>query len=300
MSMTRHDGQTEPKVSVVIPTCDREQRLLSLIAELQKQTFQEFELIIVDQSSHPIDFKDLASLVPSGRFKVIRLEEKNRSIAKNVGIGVSRGNIVCFLDDDISLEPNLLETHVRFLHEKSLGGISCRICENGEEYISTTNILRVTFYGRSIGGRQSDVECTVESLVGGNMSVPRRILEQVGLFETAYIGTAILEEYDLSARIRALGYRLLFTNKSKVKHFPQVGGSDHIRATKPVEFFHDFNHNMALYFLRNRNWLLFPGAVAFAMIRTIVRGCQYRLGFAQTWYVFKGVFDGVKSYYRHR
>jgi hypothetical protein len=54
------------------------------------------------------------------------------------------------------------------------------------------------WYGRMKDGFQSDVSCDTETMVGGNMSIKRAILQEIGYFDAVFKGTAIFEEQDIS------------------------------------------------------------------------------------------------------
>ncbi len=157
---------------------------------------------------------------------------------------------------------------------------------------------RVTSYGRMIDGFQSDTECLVETLVGANMSIKREVMREAGYFDPMFVGTAIFEEQDLSERIRNLGMKILFTNKSVVRHVPQADGNLGLRAARPSGYYHDFHHNELVFFLKNRNHLLLLFVIPFCFLRTIKQSLRYHLSFREGLHMFGGVFSGIRAYYR--
>ncbi len=281
-----------PLVSVIIPTYGRRDVVEQLVRSFSNQTYKNIEVIVVHQG------EDSKPVNASGEVRWIRQNIPNRALAKNRGMQVARGEILLFCDDDIIPEPSMVEAHVQAHSDPGLGGVSCRVTEAGLPPISSTNICRVTSYGKMIDGFQSDTECRVETLVGANMSIKRRVAREAGYFDVMYRGTAIFEEQDLSERIQMLGYKILFTNKSSVHHTPQPDGNLGQRQQNPASYYHVFHHNELVFFLKNRNRLSLLLVIPFCLLRSIKQSIRYRLSFEQGIHIFAGVFAGIRSYYK--
>jgi glycosyltransferase involved in cell wall biosynthesis len=103
------------EVSIVIPTCNRRQRLLSLLADLSRSTHPIREVLIVDSSDdklRPDDYADFAS----APVHYIESARKSVCVQRNVGIQRARGDWVFLCDDDIEVPPDYvakLAEHVR-------------------------------------------------------------------------------------------------------------------------------------------------------------------------------------------
>lgn len=95
-----------PIVSIILPTYNRSNYLERAIKSVLDQSFQEWELIIVDDASTDDTFKVLKKWQEKdGRIKVLRNEKNNYSangISKNLnnGIHVANGKYIARLDDD--------------------------------------------------------------------------------------------------------------------------------------------------------------------------------------------------------
>ncbi len=92
---------SSPFFSVITPTYNRAQFIVSAIESVLAQTFHQFELIIVDDGS----MDNTESLVApfankDPRVRYIKQENKGRSTARNVGIEAAKGEYICFLDSD--------------------------------------------------------------------------------------------------------------------------------------------------------------------------------------------------------
>lgn len=111
----------QPAVSVVVPTCDRPDLLGRSVASILTQTFDDFEVIIVDDGTHrPVPdgmFDDpRVRIIPSGG-------AHGPGPARNRGIDAARGEYVAFLDDDDLWLPQKLEASVDALLENPDAGV---------------------------------------------------------------------------------------------------------------------------------------------------------------------------------
>lgn len=113
---------TRPIVSVIIPHYNLPKYLPEAIQSVLDQTFQEFELIIVDDgSSKPID-TIVNSFGP--RVRLIKQQNAGVSAARNAGIRASSGKYICCLDSDDKIQPTFLEKLVAVLESNWRIGIA--------------------------------------------------------------------------------------------------------------------------------------------------------------------------------
>jgi len=102
-----------PKVSIILPTFNRIDTIVRAIKSVQAQTFEDWELIVVDDGSTD----DTAALV-SGidpRITLIRQENRGFTEARNTGIRAGTGEYYAFLDSDDEFLPHHLALCVAFL-----------------------------------------------------------------------------------------------------------------------------------------------------------------------------------------
>ncbi len=108
-------GLETPKVSVIIPTHNRAALLPRAVNSVLSQTFQDYEIIIVDDCS-PDNTQDVIAAFSDPRVRSIRHETNRRqSAAINTGIANARGEYIAFLDDDDEWLPAKLECQVQIL-----------------------------------------------------------------------------------------------------------------------------------------------------------------------------------------
>lgn len=91
---------TNPIASVIIPTYNRADLLPNTIGSVLNQTFEDFELIIVDDCSSD-NTEEVVAQIHSPKIKYIRHESnKGGSAARNTGILSAQGKYIGLLDDD--------------------------------------------------------------------------------------------------------------------------------------------------------------------------------------------------------
>ena len=96
--------------SVVIPSYNRAAFILKTVDSVIKQSFPDFEIIVIDDGSTDDTesiLKKAYGVLPN--FSYYKTENKERGAARNYGFSKARGKYVCFLDSDDLLLPNHLE-----------------------------------------------------------------------------------------------------------------------------------------------------------------------------------------------
>ena len=101
------------RLSLLVATFGRDEELHALLRSLQAQTFQDFEVIVIDQNPDERVTDVLACY--AGDFPILHQRSaKGHSHAFNVGLKSVTGDAVAFPDDDCWYDPDLLEHVVRF------------------------------------------------------------------------------------------------------------------------------------------------------------------------------------------
>jgi len=99
--------------TVIITTWRRPTMLKALLNELTRQTFRDFEVVVVCDGEDVETRKVAESWKAEGSVRWI-FHEENRGLpaARNTGASSARGEFLLFLDDDLSVEPYLLQAHL--------------------------------------------------------------------------------------------------------------------------------------------------------------------------------------------
>lgn len=104
-------GLHQPFFSLFVPTYNRRQLLPRLLESVEAQTFQDFELLIVDDGSQDDTYEFLCSYQPRGNYqlRVFYQENQGRHIAFNTAFEQARGFLFTTINSDDTLAPNALE-----------------------------------------------------------------------------------------------------------------------------------------------------------------------------------------------
>ncbi len=134
-----------PLISIVMPTCNRPQLLAEAIESVIKQTYRNWELIIVNEGD--IDVTDIVEQYDQRRnIRYIRHRRSfGSSSARNTALRGASGEIVCYLDDDDVMYPDHLEIIVKNMRETGYpvvytdAVLTYEVTENGERVKKSTN-----------------------------------------------------------------------------------------------------------------------------------------------------------------
>jgi GT2 family glycosyltransferase/glycosyltransferase involved in cell wall biosynthesis len=102
------------RISVVVPTFNRQDSLLKCLRALERQSIlsQEFEVIVIDDASTDGTAEMLSSCPVSFELKYFKQVKGGPGTARNEGIRRAEGEIVLFIGDDIMADERLLEEHL--------------------------------------------------------------------------------------------------------------------------------------------------------------------------------------------
>ena len=241
-------------VSVIIITRNRPKILSDCLDHLAKQSYTDFETIVVD-SSNNYETRDVLVSWPAIQYLTIWDGRNNMPAARNLGLSRACGEIVAFIDDDAMVYSEWLENIVSGYSNEKIGGVGGRtidkllkVDENdpriGRVYPDGTIVQN---FSRALSDPVS-----VEWLIGCNMSYRRSILNELSGFDQKYGGNNSFEDVDMATRVRKVGYDLLLVPSAVVDHVfaPRVTGTVSRDYENPQVRFHHV-HNRAYYVTKN-------------------------------------------------
>jgi len=124
---------SDARVSVIIPAYDRPDMLQEAIVSVLDQTYDDFEVVVVDDGS-PEPLEPVVEQFDDNRIEYHRLEEnQGANVARNTGIEKSSGDYLAFLDDDDRWKPTKLEDQVVILDKKPDIGL----VYTGQEFVDS-------------------------------------------------------------------------------------------------------------------------------------------------------------------
>ena len=119
-------------ISIIIPTYNELKVLLDCLKSLEKQDYSDFEVILVDDGS--IDnTQELASDFKSKKYRLIFLKQNHKGpgAARNLGASKAKGDILVFVDADMTFDKDFLKNLVKPIEQKKAKGTFSK-----EEYVS--------------------------------------------------------------------------------------------------------------------------------------------------------------------
>jgi glycosyltransferase involved in cell wall biosynthesis len=179
----------EPAVSVVLPTYNRAATLRqALESVLAQRTGRAYEVLVVDNNSTDDTRAQIERVIADGACNVRYVIEERQGVssARNAGIAVARAPIIAFLDDDIRVEPDWIDTICRVLAARPdvdcVGGKVLPLWGGTPPSWLTTEHwapLALLDFGevpQAINGRNR------LCLLSANLAVRRELLDRVGRF----------------------------------------------------------------------------------------------------------------------
>jgi GT2 family glycosyltransferase len=218
--MDTNPETSAPTVSVVVITRNRPRDLAVCLSSLLKQEFQDFELVVVDQSSDATS-RDLVQRFAASdcRLRHIPDHGKGAARARNLGTAGTSSEIVVFTDDDCQAKPDWLASIVQSLVDDPAAGMAYGSVIPAPHDARDGFIVgfrpshRTRLYGRLAKLR----DCGISA----NVAVRRTALVTTGGFDEmlgpgGYFSCA--EDFDLTYRVLAHGFAVLHVPEAHVLH----------------------------------------------------------------------------------
>lgn len=198
-------------VSVVIPLYNKEQYIERTIMSIISQTFQDFEIIIVDDGSTDGSVVKAETWIDN-RITVLKMEHKGASAARNKGILAAKAELITFIDADDEWKPQFLEK-IMDLKEKypECGAFATSY----EIRLPTQKKIIPSIYQtpeKWEGVFTNYVEKTLKDLpiISSAIAVRKQVFQEIGLFKE---GEPLGEDQDMWLRI-GMNYPIAYKNDS--------------------------------------------------------------------------------------
>ena len=207
------------KVSVIVTTFNRAHMVTEAIDSILNQTFEDFELIVVDNCSSD-DTEEVIKAYSDERIRYFKHDNGGIiAVNRNYGINQARGEYLAFCDDDDLWLPEKLEKQKLEFEKDSQLGLVCtnaiifdRNGERGEFFKTRLPDSNFTF-GSLVW---------VNSVICSSVLVKKSVIDDVGLMdESPQIFTA--EDYELWLRV-AQKYRIKYIELPLMKYRTHPGG----------------------------------------------------------------------------
>lgn len=212
-----------PRLSVVIPSYRRLDRLPSLLEAYERQGADE--IVIVLDGPHPGWQESLRRRPASAR--VVELPSNvGLARARIAGLNAASGDVVLAVDDDVEPEDGLVRRH-RDFHRSGgdrvlLGYMPVALPEKRGRDESPTFLYARDYDAQTRVWRSAGSTSILRSLWGGNVSLPRSLYERAETLKPS-VRLEYNEDLDLGLRLLALGATAVFDDGARAAHHHSRG-----------------------------------------------------------------------------
>ena len=177
-------------VSVIIPTYNRANFLKECMDSILEQSYQNFELIVVDDGSEDRTQEILSSYK---RIKVISSENKGVSHARNLGIKNAKYDLIAFCDSDDLWQKDKLKIQIDFLRSHK----NAVVCYTDEIWIRNGRRVNACKHHQKSSGWIFERSLHLCLVSPSSVMMKREFFEKIGNFDEAFYAC---EDYDLWLR----------------------------------------------------------------------------------------------------
>ncbi len=207
----RDEGRV--RVSTVIPTYNSAKFLPDAIQSILNQTYQDYEIIVVDDGSTDNTFDIVREFGKNIRY--LRQENKGLGGARNTGIRHANGEYVGLLDADDQWYPNYLETMVSIADQHPEAAIFyCNARYTDEHGVDSPQLVGVPAIS---SGEIYQTLLRANFLIPSTVLMRRSVIVNKGLFDQALRSLHGCEDWDLWLRV-SRDYPFVGTRENLVRY----------------------------------------------------------------------------------
>ncbi len=220
----------EPLVSILIPTRDGVPLLKTCVDSLfAKTAYRNYELLILDNGSvEPATHAYLEALHADARVRVIPYSRPfNFSAINNFGAKAARGELLCLLNNDVeAISPDWLTEMVGHGLRPEIGAVGARLLYPDHSLQHAGIVLGIGGHAGHFCkhvpataptmGLRTFVTQNMSAVTGACLLLRKAVFDQVQGFDEAL--AVVFNDVDLCLRIRACGYRIVWTPYATLFH----------------------------------------------------------------------------------
>ncbi len=259
--------EQKTKISIIVVNYNTYRLTKQTIESVLDKSYPfRLEVILVDNASSDGSIEALKEELEIYKEQVhIIINETNLGFGKanNIGMKESKGEYILLLNSDTVVTEECLEKCLSYVGQaENIGALGCKVvlgdgsldhaCKRGFPTpkaslyyflkLDKKNPKKYGLYDALHLGEDEVGE--VDALMGAFMLMPRKVLDEVGLFDEDYFMYG--EDIDLCYRIKAAGYKVVYYPEARIIHYK--GGSSKKRRTKVI---YDFHHAMWIFYRKH-------------------------------------------------
>lgn len=240
-----------PLISVIIPNWNGSHLLKVSLPSIKRQSFRDFEVIIVDNGSDDDSIQYIQKNFP--QFGYIKLKKNlGFSGAVNKGIKKAMGKYLFLLNNDTELDKKCLEylTGSILLHPES-GGVTAKmlnfyrrdLIDNAGDNIDQVGHLYPRGYRKKDSLKYNQPGYTF-LVTGGGSLFKKELFKEIGLFDESFF--CYMEDADLSLRAQLAGFKFWYEPKALIYHQHMATASKNLSLAECLNF-----RNMTMMVIKN-------------------------------------------------
>ena len=217
--MLPHTQNRPGRLAVVIPALNEEAFIGHLLESLTRQSYQDFEVIIVDSQSDDRTCEvaeEYRGRLPA--LKIVRAPERGLALARNTGVQASEAMFIVFMDADGVVGPAFLDDLVCGMKRKGLQIATTLVRPD------STRIVDRLFYSVCIGWGLRILQYFFPIVTGSCIAVQRDIFEAVGGFDSTmqFEDSAFAKEAARRGRFRVLAHPFVTTSVRRLDTYGRL------------------------------------------------------------------------------
>lgn len=152
---------SEELVSIIVPIFNVEEYLYDCLQSIQNQTYHNFEVLLIDDGSTDKSNKICRQFSKvDNRFLLYEQNNMGISYSRNLGIKISNGKYLLFVDPDDMVVDNLLEKSIKLMSDNDIQVVSF-----GYSLLKENTLIRTAYSGPNLGKITSEI--ALKNLLSG-------------------------------------------------------------------------------------------------------------------------------------
>ncbi len=240
-------------ISIIIVNFNGRKWLTRCFDSLNKQTYKNYEIILVDNASKDSSVKFIKRNYPATKI-IVNKQNLGFAEGNNIGYKISKGDYILLLNNDTYVEKDFLKNFVEAFEQiPNLASVQSKIVlmdnpnklDMAGAYWTDLSFLYYFGYGKNANLSKYNKPMPFFSNKGASMMIKREIIENIGLFDKDFFN--YYEETDFCHRAWLAGYECWYWPKAVVHH--AMGGTSTEFDNAFIQY-HNFK-NKLLSFLKN-------------------------------------------------
>lgn len=220
----------EPKISIIIPNKDHKKDLERCIKSIQKSTYSNYEIIIVENNSTQKSIFRYYEKIKSEKIKIetCNLEKFNYSELNNFGVSKASGEYFVFLNNDTKIiTTDWLENIISNCQRKEIGAIGAKLIYKNKRIQHAGVVLNLTGTAGHVNWNEKEkspgymgrimIQQNVSAVTGALLGISRQTFEQINGFDKEF--PIAYNDVDLCLKILETGKLITYNPYIMAEHY---------------------------------------------------------------------------------